>query len=126
MKTAIVARNRKDRVRAQLDLVGLDHAWQAVVCANDDPTRAKAELYRDALAALGVLANQALAFEDSPSGVRAAKRAQVLCAAVPNEITRRAAFDEADVVLSSLADQTLDEILRLAASDAVSSLHSGP
>ncbi len=76
--------------------------------------RLTAELYRQALAVLELQANQALAFEDSPSGVRAAKRAQVVCAAVPNEITRGAAFDEADVVLSSFAEQSLDEILRLA------------
>ena len=114
MKTAIVTRNRDDRVQAHLDLVGLDHQWQALICANEEPTRDKAELYRQALAVLELQANQALAFEDSPSGVRAAKRAQVVCAAVPNEITRGAAFDEADVVLSSFAEQSLDEILRLA------------
>jgi hypothetical protein len=38
----------------------------------------------------------------------------VFCVAVPNEITRGAAFDEADVVLPSLAEQSLDEILRMA------------
>lgn len=114
MKTAIVTRNRVDRVRAHLDLVGLEHQWQALICANDEPTRDKAELYRQALAVLEVQPSQALAFEDSPSGVRSAKQAQLVCAAVPNEITRGAAFDEADVVLSSLADQSLDEIWRLA------------
>jgi HAD superfamily hydrolase (TIGR01509 family) len=72
-------------------MVGLDHKWQALICANEVPTRDKAELYRQALAVLEVHANQALAFEDSPSGVRAAKRARVLCAAVPNDITRAAA-----------------------------------
>ncbi len=113
-KTAIVTRNRADRVRAHCDIVGLDHQWQALICANAEPTRDKAELYRHALAVLEVHANQALAFEDSPSGVRAAKRARVLCAAVPNEITHGAAFNEADVVLSSLAEQSLDEILRMA------------
>jgi HAD superfamily hydrolase (TIGR01509 family) len=113
MKTAIVTRNRVDRVQAHCDIVGLDHQWQALVCANDEPTRDKAELYHQALAVLEVGADQALAFEDSPSGVRAAKRAQVLCAAVPNEITRGATFDEADVVLSSLAEQSLDKILRM-------------
>jgi HAD superfamily hydrolase (TIGR01509 family) len=114
IKTAIVTRNRDDRVKAHCDIVGLDHQWQALICANEEPTRDKAELYRRALAVLEVHANQALAFEDSPSGVRAAKRARVLCAAVPNEITRGAAFDEADVVLSSLAEQSLDEILLMA------------
>lgn len=114
LKTAIVTRNRDDRVKAHCDSVGLDHRWQALVCANEEPTRDKVELYRQALALLEVRADQALAFEDSPSGVRAAKRAQVLCIAVPNEITRGAPFDEADVVLSSLADKSLDDILRMA------------
>jgi HAD superfamily hydrolase (TIGR01509 family) len=113
LPTAIVTRNREDRVRAQCGVVGLDHEWQAIVCANEEPTRDKAELYCHALAVLGVLASQALAFEDSLSGVRAARRAGVLCAAVPNEITRGAAFDEADVVLSSLAELSLAGILRL-------------
>ena len=112
LKTAVVTRNSDDRVMAHCDLVGLGHQWQALICANDEPTQDKTKLYRHALAVLEVEANQALAFEDSPSGVRAAKRARVFCAAVPNEITRGATFDEADVVLSSLAEQSLDEILR--------------
>lgn len=111
--TAIVTRNREDRVRAQCAAVDLDHEWQAVICANEEPTRDKAELYRDALAVLEVVPSEALAFEDSPSGVRAARRAGVLCAAVPNEITRGATFDDADLVLTSLAEQSLDEILQL-------------
>ena len=112
LKTAIVTRNRDDRVTAHFDLVGLDHQWQALICANEQPTQDKAELYRRALAVLEVQANQALAFEDSPAGVRAAKRAGILCVAVPSEITRAAAFDGADAVLSSLAEQSLEEILR--------------
>ncbi len=115
IKTAIVTRNRHERAKAHCDTVGLDHQWHALVCANEEPTGDKARLYRHALAVLEVRAKQALAFEDSPAGVRAAKRARVLCAAVPNEITRRAAFDDADFVLSSLADQSLDEIMRMAA-----------
>jgi HAD superfamily hydrolase (TIGR01509 family) len=111
--TAIVTRNREDRVRAQCDAVGLDHEWQAVVCANEEPTRDKSELYRHALTLLDVRASEALAFEDSPAGVRAAKQARVPCAAVPSEITRGAVFADADLLLSSLAERSLDEILRM-------------
>ena len=114
LKTAIVTRNREDRVVAQLRSVGLEHEWDALVCADENPLRDKAELYRLALSELDVDAAQALAFEDSPAGLEAAKRAGVLCAAVPSEITRGAAFEGADLVLDSLAGQTLDEILRLA------------
>jgi beta-phosphoglucomutase-like phosphatase (HAD superfamily) len=100
-------------VRATCDRVGLTHVWDALVCANEEPLRDKAELYREALAALEVAASRALAFEDSPSGVRSARRAGVLCAAVPNAVTRAASFDEADFVLDSLRAQSLDDILRL-------------
>jgi HAD superfamily hydrolase (TIGR01509 family) len=110
-KTAIVTRNRDERVIAHFKLVGLDHRWQALICANDEPTRDKTQLYRHALAALELEANHALAFEDSPSGVRAVKRARILCVAVPNEITRGASFDEADLVLPSLAERSLRQIL---------------
>jgi HAD superfamily hydrolase (TIGR01509 family) len=110
-KTAIVTRNRNDRVKAQCDLVELDHRWDALICANEKPTMDKAGLYRDALAALEVEPDRAVAFEDSPAGVRAGKEAGVLVVAVPNEITRAATFDEADAVLSSLAEHSLSEIL---------------
>ena len=114
IKTAIVTRNRDDRVQRHCDLHGLRHAWDAFVCANAEPTRDKAELYRHALAVLDVAAHEALAFEDSPAGVRAAKRAGVVCAAVPNEVTRGADFGEADVVLPSFAELTIDDVLRAA------------
>ena len=114
LQTAIVTRNSDDRVRAQCDRVGLEHRWDAVVCANEQPTMDKTELYASALTVLGVTADQALAFEDSPAGVVAAKRAGVWCAAVPNEVTRVGNFDEADVVLASLDQHSLDSILRMA------------
>lgn len=68
LMTAIVTRNRNDRVVDQCRCVGLRHRWHALVCANDEPMRDKTELYREALAALHVAATSALAFEDSPRG----------------------------------------------------------
>jgi beta-phosphoglucomutase-like phosphatase (HAD superfamily) len=79
-----------------------------------DPTCDKADLYRRALDVLDLDGREALAFEDSPAGVRAAKRAGIVCAAVSNEVTRGADFREADVVLASLAELTIDDVLRAA------------
>lgn len=112
-RTAIVTRNSEERVRAQCEIVGLDHPWDALVCADDRPTRDKAELYRAALALLHLGSDEALAFEDSISGLRAAKRAGVRCAAVPNQITRGSDFREADIVLPTLAGVSLSEIVGL-------------
>jgi HAD superfamily hydrolase (TIGR01509 family) len=111
LKTAIVTRNREDRVASQCAGRGLTHRWDALICANDEPTQDKTAMYRRALEALAVTRDEAVAFEDSPAGVDAACRAGVLCVAVPNEITRAASFDRADLVLPSLAGEPLQKIL---------------
>ena len=111
LRTAIVTRNRTDRVTAQCRRVGLQHEWGALVCANEDPTGDKAELYRRAIDLLDVRIEEALAFEDSASGVHAAKRAGLACVAVPNEITRAASFDGADLVLGSLAECSIADLV---------------
>jgi beta-phosphoglucomutase-like phosphatase (HAD superfamily) len=61
----------------------------------------------------GVTAHQAVALEDSPNGVRAAKRAGLYCVAVPNSMTRGLVLDHADLQVDSLADLSLDELLSI-------------
>jgi beta-phosphoglucomutase-like phosphatase (HAD superfamily) len=82
--------------------------WDAICTADGDPERAKPApvLYLEALARLEVDAHEAVAFEDSPNGVLAAKSAGVFCVAIPNEVTRELGLEEAgaDIVLDSLAD----------------------
>jgi HAD superfamily hydrolase (TIGR01509 family) len=89
------------------------HGWDAIVAANGDATRAKPRptLYLEALDLLGLRTDEAIAFEDSPNGVRAAKDAGLYCVAVPNPITRTLALDAADFVLESFEDVTLAELL---------------
>ena len=69
------------------------------------------ELYLTAIDELGVTADQAIAFEDSPPGVRAAKRAGLYCVAVPNEMTEELSFDQYDLRLSSMAEKSLEQII---------------
>jgi HAD superfamily hydrolase (TIGR01509 family) len=85
-----------------------------VINARDDVPRTKPDpiLYLATLAGLGVEGKQAVAFEDSPNGVLAAKRAGMQCVAVPNAITRRLPIQGADLWLDSLAELPLEELLR--------------
>ena len=53
----------------------------------------------------------AIAIEDSPNGVAAAKRAGMWCVAIPNSITARLDLSEADITLTSLAELTLGQLL---------------
>lgn len=69
-------------------------------------------LYRQALAALGVEAGEAVALEDSLNGVRAARAAGIFTVAIPNEITRHLDLGEADRQLRSMEELDLEGVFR--------------
>ena len=83
------------------------------MAANGDTARAKPrpDLYLEALDRLELEPHEAIAFEDSPNGVTAAKAAGLICVAVPNPMTATLALDDADLVLESLGDVPLAELL---------------
>lgn len=112
LATAIVSSSGEDWIARHLEHRRLLDRFDAIVCANGDRERAKPRptLYREALERLGVCAAQALAFEDSPNGVAAAKAAGLVCVAVPNGITGTLDLSAADLVLPSLADVDLDAL----------------
>jgi HAD superfamily hydrolase (TIGR01509 family) len=108
LKRAIVSSSSRRWVDLHLRRLEQTVGWDAICTADGDTARAKPSpaLYLEALAALGVAADEAVAFEDSPNGVRAAKAAGIFCVAVPNEVTRELGLEDAgaDLVLHSLAD----------------------
>jgi beta-phosphoglucomutase-like phosphatase (HAD superfamily) len=61
---------------------------------------------------MGVLPQEAIAFEDSANGAWAAKRAGMFCVAVPNPMTGDLNFDHVDYRLNSLADMSLSELIQ--------------
>jgi HAD superfamily hydrolase (TIGR01509 family) len=113
LKTAVVSSSDTWWIERHLVRLGRLEGLDAVVAANGDTARAKPrpDLYLDALARLDLTADEAIAFEDSPNGIRAAKAAGLACVAVPNPITVALGLDEADLVLESLADVPLTHLL---------------
>jgi HAD superfamily hydrolase (TIGR01509 family) len=81
-------------------------------------TKPDPSLYVAALKCLDLLPHQVIAFEDSPHGIRAAKLAGLFCVAVPNALTRKLPLDHADLILNSLNDLTLAELLRKVEAEA--------
>ena len=61
---------------------------------------------------LGIEPDAAVAFEDSPNGIAAAKAAGLLCVAVANPVTAGYDLSGADLRLESLEDVPLAELLR--------------
>jgi beta-phosphoglucomutase-like phosphatase (HAD superfamily) len=113
LATAIVSSSSRRWIDRHLGRLERMNGWDAIVTADGDPERAKPRplLYVEALEALGLEPHEAIAFEDSPNGVRAAKAAGVVCVAIPNPATATLALDEADLVLESLAEVPLPELL---------------
>ncbi|HSM71228.1 MAG TPA: HAD hydrolase-like protein, partial [Anaerolineales bacterium] len=64
-----------------------------------------------ALEQLQVRKNEAIVFEDSPNGVKAANRAEIFVVAVPNPVTSRLNIENANLILNSLSDLSLPELL---------------
>ena len=106
LKRAIVSSASRAWIDMHIARLAPEVRWDAIVTADHDPERAKPrpDLYLEALELIGVDAADAVAFEDSPNGIRAAKAAGIFCVAVPNDVTRALGLDEADLVLDSLAD----------------------
>jgi HAD superfamily hydrolase (TIGR01509 family) len=110
IRTAIVSSNDRESVLRHLARAGVPPDFDAIVTADGDPARGKPSptLYLEALARLDVAAADAVAFEDSPNGVAAAKAAGLYTVAVPNALTRGApGLERADETLRSLADYAL-------------------
>jgi HAD superfamily hydrolase (TIGR01509 family) len=99
-------------VEGYLRQLGLE-SWFDCIRTRDDVAKVKPdpELYLKVVEALGVAPEEAVAFEDSPNGALAAKRAGLKCVVVPNELTGGLAFGEYDLRLSSMADMPLEEVL---------------
>jgi HAD superfamily hydrolase (TIGR01509 family) len=111
---AIVSSSGRAWIERHLERLDLLDGWNCIVAANGDAARAKPRptLYLEALELLAVSAGEAIAFEDSPNGIAAAKAAGLYCVAVPNPTTATLDFGHADLVLRSLEDVPLAELLR--------------
>lgn len=112
LKLGVATSSGKGWAEGHLERLGLAHYFE-VVRSRDDVVRVKPDpdLYVSVLEVLGVEPPEAIAFEDSLHGVRAAKAAGVFCVAVPNEVTRRLPLEEADLLLDSLTALSLNELL---------------
>jgi len=107
-KLGVASSSTNDWVRGHLARLGILDRFDCIRC-RDDVAHAKPEpdLYLAALDCLGVAANEAVAIEDSPNGIAAAKRAGLRCVAIPNAITRGLDLSHADLVVASLAGLSL-------------------
>ncbi|WP_429367764.1 HAD family hydrolase [Paenibacillus sp. DS2015] len=71
-----------------------------------DPT-----LYIKTLEALNINADEAVAFEDSANGARAAIAAGLKCVIVPNEVTKEINFEKFHLRINSMSEMGLTQVI---------------
>jgi HAD superfamily hydrolase (TIGR01509 family) len=105
MPIAVASNTDGDLVRIALAGAGLLDAFSAIVSAADvGSSKPNPDVYFAACRSLGVEPYDAVAFEDSPVGVRAAKAAGMTCIGVPDRDGVALVAAGADVVVDSLED----------------------
>lgn len=112
LKLGVASSSTTEWVSGHLTRLGILDRFDCLRC-RDDVAKVKPapDLYLAMLECLGVRAAEAFAIEDSPNGITAAKQAGLRCVAIPNSITARLDLSQADVVLRSLAEVSLAELM---------------
>ncbi len=116
LRLGVASSSSRRWVVGHLERLGLRSRFQCICCGDDvQVTKPDPAVYLAVLSCLGVRAEEAIALEDSPNGVRAARRAGIFCVAVPSVLTRQAAFSEdatPDLQLGTLSALSLEELLQ--------------
>ena len=106
LPTAIATSSPLDWIEEHLVPRDLMRRFAQVVCAGGEiPGKPDPAVCRLACDALEVAPSRALALEDSPKGVAAAKAAGLFCIAVPCSLTAGCDFTAADVVATSASSR---------------------
>jgi HAD superfamily hydrolase (TIGR01509 family) len=98
---ALASNTRRALVEHVLAGTPIRDRFDVLVCGDEAAPKPAPDLYLLACTRLGVEPARCLAFEDSPTGVRAAKAAGLTCVGVPSD--PRHPLPEADLVVPSLA-----------------------
>lgn len=114
LRLAIASSSPHSWVDTHARRLGIFELFDAVICADDvglGRTKPNPDLFLLALDRLRVRRDEAIVFEDSPNGVRAARSAGIYVVAVPNSVTSQLSIENANLILTSLANLPLRELL---------------
>jgi HAD superfamily hydrolase (TIGR01509 family) len=113
LRVGLASSSSAEWVTTYLKRLGILDRFSAIATGDRVPhSKPDPAVYRLALSELGVGAADAIAVEDSPNGIAAAKAAGLVVVAVPNAMTADLDLSAADLVLESLADRSIPGVVR--------------
>ncbi|MGG6292875.1 HAD family hydrolase [Leptolyngbya sp. AN02str] len=116
LQQAVVTNAPSANTRHLLKVLGLEEAFPVVVLAEELPQGKPDPLpYQTALNHLGIQAHEAIAFEDSPSGIRSAVDAEICTVAIASTHSPDHLLNlGASLVIADFTDLRLEALLRSA------------
>jgi putative hydrolase of the HAD superfamily len=112
LRLAVASNSRHPHVEGHLQRLGLKAYFEFFACREDVPSpKPEPDVYQLVLHRFGLRGHEAIAFEDSRTGILAATRAGLYAVAVPGPSTAHHDFALATVRAASLADLVLPDLL---------------
>ncbi len=113
LKIGLASSSSHAWVEGYLNRHGLLDFFEGLKCSDDvKKVKPDPELYLAVLEGLNVRPAEAIALEDSPNGIRAARQAGLYCVAIPNALTRGLSLEIANFQLTSLEEIPLEQLLK--------------
>ena len=113
LRLAMASSSGRVRLEGYLHQLGLFKAFDVIVCREDvEHIKPAPDLFLKARDTLQLRTDELLVFEDSQNGILAATRAGLRVVAVPNPITAHDTHEGASLLLTSLADLPLEDLLK--------------
>ena len=114
LKLGLASSSDRAWVAGNLARLGLLEYFDVIHTSDDvEYTKPDPTLYLLTLQSLCLSPLEAIVLEDSPNGVSAAKDAGIFTIAVPNPLTVNLNLDRADLILQSLAEFSLVDLIQL-------------
>jgi HAD superfamily hydrolase (TIGR01509 family) len=109
----IASNSPHEWVDPHLKRLGIIDHFEFIACREDAHSpKPEPDLYKLVLNHFGARGHETIAFEDSHAGSLAAKRASMWVVAAPNESTAHHDFSHVDLRVTSLAEVTLEALMR--------------
>jgi putative hydrolase of the HAD superfamily len=111
---AVASSSPHNWVDTHLARLGLADRFDVIICGDDVPpgrTKPHPDLFLKALEALSLELHEAIVFEDSPNGVKAARVAGIFVVKIPNPITTLLETESPNLTLDSLTQISLQDML---------------
>ncbi|WP_409305883.1 HAD family hydrolase [Peribacillus sp. SCS-155] len=109
---ALASSSTRAWVSHYLKQLGLLQYFDSLTTRDDvDRVKPAPDLYIKAIKTLGIEVHEAIAFEDSLNGLKAAHEAGLKCVIVPNPVTEALAFENHHLRLTSMAEMPLSKVI---------------